>query len=95
MWFRQQNNNKETENNRTFQGEINPNLSDCQADLECEEAIINDKERFGRVSTIRMRYLREKYGMMIADRALARIQKRYKTKKSVYLKNPKPQPVHG
>lgn len=76
MWFRQQNNNQLTENNRTFQGEINPKISECQADLECEEAIIKDKERFGRVSTIRMRYLREKYGHNIANRALGRVQKR-------------------
>ena len=81
MWFRQQNNNKKTENNRTFQGEVNPKLSECQADLECEEAIIKDKERFGRVSTIKMRYLREKYGRNMADRALARIQKRFMNKK--------------
>lgn len=76
MWFKQQNNNQLTENNRTFQGEINPKLSECQADLECEEAIIKDKERFGRVSTIRMRYLREKYSNHVADRALNRVQKR-------------------
>lgn len=81
MWFRQQNNNQLTENNRTFQGEINLKLSECQADLECEEAIIKDKERFGRVSTIKMRYLREKYGRDMADRALARIQKRFMSKK--------------
>ena len=80
MWFRQQNNNQLTENNRTFQGEINPRLSECQADLECEEAIIKDKERFGRVSTIRMRYLREKYGSAMTNRALTRIQKRYQTR---------------
>jgi len=43
---------------------------------KCEQAIISDKEQFGRISTIRMRYLREKYGHMIADRALPRIQKR-------------------
>lgn len=59
MWFKQQNNNQLTENNRTFQGEINPKLSECQADLECEEAVINDKERFGKVSTIRIKYLRK------------------------------------
>lgn len=80
MWFRRQNNNQLTENNRTFQGETNLKLSECQADLECEEAIIKDKERFGRVSTIRMRYLREKYGSEIANRALTRIQKRYQNK---------------
>lgn len=80
MWFRRQNNNRLTENNRDFQGEINLKLSECQADLECEEVIIKDKERFGRVSTIRMRYLREKYGHEIANRALSRMQKRYQPK---------------
>ena len=83
MWFKQQNNNQLTENNRTFRGEINLKLSECQADLECEEAIIKDKERFGRVSTISMRYLREKYGQNVADRALARIQKRFQSRKLI------------
>ena len=45
-------------------------------DLESEEAIMNDKERFGRVRTILMKQLRAKYGNDIADRALYRINKR-------------------
>lgn len=67
------------EGNGSFDDVMNQKLSEYQADLECEEAIIKDKERFGRVSTIRMRHLREKYGCRMADRALNRIQKRYKT----------------
>lgn len=77
MWFKRQNNSKIMENNGSFDDESNQKLSECQADLECEEDIIKDKELFGRVSTIRMRYLRGKYGHTIANRALARVQKRY------------------
>ena len=45
-------------------------------DLESEDAIMNDKERFGRVRTILMKQLRAKYGNDIANRALYRINKR-------------------
>lgn len=45
-------------------------------ELESEEAIMNDKERFGRVRTILMKQLRVKYGDDIANRALYRINKR-------------------
>jgi hypothetical protein len=45
-------------------------------ELESEEAIMNDKERFGRVRTILMKQLRAKYGEGIANRALYRINKR-------------------
>jgi hypothetical protein len=45
-------------------------------ELESEEAIMNDKERFGRVRTILMKQLRAKYGPDIANRALYRINKR-------------------
>lgn len=45
-------------------------------ELESEEAIMNDKERFGRVRTILMKQLRAKYGDDIANRALYRINKR-------------------
>jgi len=34
-------------------------------DLESEDAIMNDKERFGRVRTILMKQLRAKYGMIL------------------------------
>jgi len=45
-------------------------------DLECEEAIMRDKERFGRVRTGIMKQLRLQYGKKIADRTLLRINKR-------------------
>jgi len=45
-------------------------------ELESEEAIMNEKERFGRVRTILMKQLRAKYGDGIANRALYRINKR-------------------
>ena len=45
-------------------------------DLECEEAILRDKERFGRVRTSMMEYLRAKHGTDIANRALSRVNKR-------------------
>ena len=45
-------------------------------ELESEDAIMSDKERFGRVRTILMKQLRAKYGNDIANRALCRINKR-------------------
>jgi len=45
-------------------------------DLECEEAIIKDKDRFGRVRASMMGYLRAKHGRDSADRALSRVNKR-------------------
>lgn len=45
-------------------------------ELESEEAIMNEKERFGRVRTILMKQLRVKYGDDVANRALYRINKR-------------------
>ncbi len=47
--------------------------------LECEERIIEDIERFGRVRTTLMRNLRQNFGDDTANRALWRVRKR-KTK---------------
>ncbi len=47
-----------------------------KAELECEDAIISDKQRFGRVRTSLMKHLRSKYGKKIANRTLSRINKR-------------------
>ncbi len=58
----------------TYTKEIEHMLSN--GDLESEDAIMNDKERFGRVRTILMKQLRAKYGEDIANRALYRINKR-------------------
>lgn len=44
--------------------------------LECEDAIMRDKERFGRVRTELMNQLRSQYGKEVANRALFRINKR-------------------
>ena len=46
------------------------------ADLKCEEAIMKDKELFGRTRTSLMKHLRAEYGSNVADRALRRINKR-------------------
>ena len=44
--------------------------------LECEEQIIDDIERFGRVRTSLMKSLRNNFGNDIANRALWRVRKR-------------------
>lgn len=49
-------------------------------ELECEERIIQDKERFGRVRTGLMRELRLKYGVSTANRAMWRVSARKITK---------------
>lgn len=45
-------------------------------ELECEEKIISEKHRFGRVRSKVMSQLREEYGPEIANRSLSRINKR-------------------
>jgi len=63
-WFTQ---NDETKLGQTMNEEAN---------IICEEAIIKDKERFGRVRSSMMEYLRVKYSDEIANRALSRVNKR-------------------
>jgi hypothetical protein len=46
------------------------------SELACEDAIISDKQRFGRVRTSMMKYLRSEHGEKIANRVLSRINKR-------------------
>ena len=46
------------------------------AELECEEAIIEDKTEFGRVRKSMMNVLRAKYSDEIANRTLNRVNKR-------------------
>ena len=46
------------------------------SELECEDAIISDKQRFGRVRTSLMKHLRSEYGDEVANRVLSRINKR-------------------
>ena len=70
------------QNNNTIQeedGEIenySTKLRQSLAELECEEAIIKDKERFGRARKSMMNVLREQYGNEIANRTLNRVNKR-------------------
>jgi len=61
-----------TQNDETKQGQT----MNEEANIICEEAIIKDKERFGRVRSSMMEFLRSKYGYEIADRALNRVNKR-------------------
>ena len=46
------------------------------SELACEDAIISDKQRFGRVRTTMMKHLRSEHGDEIANRVLSRINKR-------------------
>ena len=48
-------------------------------ELACEDAIILDKQRFGRVRTSMIKHLRTKHGVKIANRVLSRINKRDST----------------
>ncbi len=48
-----------------------------EGELECEEVIMNEKERFGRVRTSMMKKLRKEHGEVIANRVLSRINKRF------------------
>ncbi len=45
-------------------------------ELACEDAIILDKQRFGRVRTSMMKHLRSEHGVEIANRVLSRSNKR-------------------
>ncbi len=48
----------------------------ASSELACEDAIISDKQRFGRVRTSMMKHLRSEHGEKIANRVLSRINKR-------------------
>jgi len=63
------------QNNNTIQEE-DGELKKSLAELECEEAIIQDKKEYGRVRNSMMKVLRAKYGYSIADRTLNRVNKR-------------------
>jgi len=73
-WFTQNNgiNQEESGELENMSGKMRETLGN----LECEEAILKDKERFGRVRTSMMEYLRAKHGDDIANRALSRVNKR-------------------
>ena len=65
FWDNKREDEKMKEDTRTIDG-----------NLECEEQIIDDLERFGRVRNTLMRYLRANFGERIANRALWRVNKR-------------------
>ena len=61
---------------RGFSRSNEPKTKSSDADLRCEEAIMMDKEQFGRARNSLMKYLRAEYDNDAADRALRRINKR-------------------
>ncbi len=73
-WFTQNDSTEQEEDGEleNMSGEIKQKLGN----LECEEAILKDKERFGRVRASLMQYLRAKNGNQSANRALSRVNKR-------------------
>jgi len=73
-WFHPKDSEQQEEDGEleNMSGEIKQKLGN----LECEEAIIKDKERFGRVRSSLMEYLRAKNGNKSANRALSRVNKR-------------------
>jgi len=73
-WFTR---NDETNEEETGEYEMmSAKLKQNLGELQCEEAIIQDKERFGRVRMSMMNMLRAKHGDEIANRALSRVNKR-------------------
>jgi hypothetical protein len=60
-------------NRKTSEIETN---QEKKRELECEEAIIKEKTRFGRVRKTFMQYLEAEYGRDIAYRTLWRINRR-------------------
>lgn len=50
--------------------------NEASSELACEDAIISDKQRFGRVRNSMMNHPRSEYGEKIANRVLSRINKR-------------------
>ena len=65
--------------NQEDNGEIesmSTKMKQSLAELECEEAIIKDKERFGRARKSMMNVLRAKYTDEIVNRKLNRVNKR-------------------
>jgi len=76
-----------TRENKTIQEELTAQLrkltdlqqkpmTQLQKNMNCEETIIKDKQRFGRVRSSTMQLLREQYGITTADRALWRVSAR-------------------
>ena len=73
-WFTQ---NDETEQEEDGElRKMSAKMKQKLGNLECEEAILKDKERFGRVRSSMMEYLRAKHSDEIANRALSKVKKR-------------------
>ncbi|MGY5147950.1 MAG: hypothetical protein ACW9W4_08125 [Candidatus Nitrosopumilus sp. bin_7KS] len=70
-----QNNATNQENNREFKKQ-STKLQQSLAELECEEAIIEDKKEFGRAKKSMMNVLRAKYSDDVTNRALSRVNER-------------------
>jgi hypothetical protein len=66
--------------NNTTNQEDNGKLQNSLAELQCEDAIIQDKKEFGRVRKSMMNVLRAKYSDDVANRALSRVNKRLQKK---------------
>jgi len=73
-WFTQNDDTEQENYGETEQ--MSGNMKQKLGNLECEELILKDKERFGRVRSSMMEYLRAKHGDDIANRALSRVNKR-------------------
>ncbi len=73
-WFTQ-NNGIEQEESGELEN-MSGKMRETLGNLECEEAILKDKDRFGRVRSSMMEYLRAKHGNDTANRALSRVNKR-------------------
>lgn len=69
---------EENEENQEKLNKKQEKLSKMKDEIECENTILEEKQRFGRVRTSVMRYMREKYGYTVANRVMWRIDKRIK-----------------
>ena len=79
FWEDKRENKKEKETLTEYEQNYNKTqveLTKIQQELDCEQAIINEKETFGRVRTTMMKYLRTKYGQELTNRIQWRINKR-------------------
>ena len=79
FWEDNRENKKEKEtltNYERINNQKQEKLNKIQQELDCEQAIINEKETFGRVRTTMMKYLRTKYGQELTNRIQWRINKR-------------------
>jgi len=72
FWGNDETNEEETGEYGMMSAKLKQNLGE----LECEEAIIKDKKRYGRVRNSVMKVLRAKNGSDVANRALSRVNKR-------------------